>query len=613
MDNQKLAKEIVKQLGGKANIVDVTHCMTRLRFHLADDEQVNEGKLTALDGVAGVMNKAGQYQVVIGTEVAAVYKELPLGDKKRVSPAVNAPEEKKGVISVFFDTITSIFTPILPAIIGAGMLKAFLSLFVALNIIDATGQTYVILNNLGDTVFYFISIFVGYSSAQRFGANPFIGAAIGAFLVNPTIVSLLAEGTPVSLLGIHVIPGTYSASVIPPILASLLLSYVEKFLNKVTPKILKIFVVPTLSLFIVGTVTLLGIGPIGTILGNGMASAFEYLNAVTPWMLPMLFGGLSPILIMTGMHHAILPIALPIFLANGYETFVTPGMFVSSTALAASAFAVTLKTRSSKLKQTSISTGITALMGITEPVMYGLSIPLKTPLISALIGGAAGGIFAGIMKVYAYGIGGGLTSLPIYIGGEGMNNFVFMLVSLAIAAAVSFVVMLLLGFKDPQTQESTELTADDEEIKNPIKGKVIPLNEITDDAFSLGVMGSGVGIIPEEGRVYSPVKGVVNAIFPTKHAVGITSEAGTELLIHIGVNTVKLGGEYFESVVQQGDSVEAGTLLIKFDKEKIREAGYDITTAFIVTNPEYEVTEQREGMVNENEKLFEVRRGANEN
>lgn len=611
MNNEKLAKEIVKQLGGKANIIDATHCMTRLRFHLADEGKVNEAELTSLEGIAGATSKAGQYQVVIGTDVAGVYKALPLGDKKLVSAAGN-PEEKKGIVSLFFDTITSIFTPVLPAIIGAGMLKAFLSLFVALNILGDASQTYVILNNLGDTVFYFISIFVGYSSAQRFGANPYIGAAIGAFLLNPTIVALLAEGEPVALFGLPVIAGTYSASVIPPILSSLLLSYVEKFLNKVVPKIIKIFAVPALSLFIVGSIALLFIGPIGTVLGNLLASVFSYLNTVAPWILPMLFGGLSPLLIMTGMHHAILPVALPIFLANGYETFVTPGMFISSTALAASAFAVSVKTSNQKLKQTSVSTGITSLMGITEPVLYGLSIPLKTPLIAALIGGSAGGLFAGIMRVYAYGIGGGLTSLPIYINGDSWSNFILMLVSLGIAGAVSFVATLLLGFKDPDTQADSGSAVNQEEIESPLKGTVIPLEEIKDETFSSGVIGSGVGIIPEEGRVYSPVNGVVNAVFPTMHAIGITSDMGTELLIHIGIDTVKLEGEHFHALVNQGDAVEKGDVLVEFDKDKIQQEGYDLTTAVIVTNAEYEILEQAEGQINENQKLFEVRGSVNE-
>ncbi|WP_411349936.1 beta-glucoside-specific PTS transporter subunit IIABC [Paenibacillus sp. WLX2291] len=617
MDKVKVAQDVLKLVGGEQNVDQVTHCMTRLRFNLHDDNKADKAQLEKTEGVMGVMKNGGQFQVIIGNEVAGVYKEMTAkmsgGGAKQAPVEGAAPEQKRNVISALFDFISGIFTPILPAITGAGMIKGIVAILVALGWMSSTSSTYIILSAIGDGAFYFLPIILAVSASRKLGSNIYIGAALAAAIMHPTITALLSSGESVSFASIPVIAATYSSTVIPIVIAIWIASYVEKAVDRITHSSIKLLVVPTVTLLIMVPLTLIAIGPLGSIIGNGLSGGISWLFDNMSIVASILIGGTMSLLIITGMHYALLPIIVGSMTSLGYD-FIIPLMFAANWAQAGSAFGVGLRSKNGKTKSLGFSTGLTAVMGITEPAMYGVNMRFKKPFIAALSGGAIGGAFMGIFHVKAYVITGlvGLPSVAAFIS-PSISTLIYAIVGGLIALVAAAVITYIIGIKEDVQQEAEVAAVTEQpstnaveqadavaatlienetapraikatQILSPMNGEVKPLSEVPDPAFAEEIMGKGVAIEPSEGRVVSPVNGTVFSVSKSGHAIGLVSEDGTEMLIHIGIDTVKLKGKHFTPHARSGQEIKIGDLLMEFDLEAVRSEGYATITPVIVTN-----------------------------
>ena len=613
MQYSAMIKEIIKNIGGVDNVEAVTHCITRLRFTLKDDSKASIDGCKAIDGVVGCVNKNGQFQVVVGTHVGDVYDELVktyhISEEGQTSKG-NKNKEKMSLFAKLCDTMSGCVMPIVGPLAASGMIKALLVILTQFNIITTDTTTYQLLYMVADGVFYYLPVFLAFSSARKFNANPFLALIYGVMLVNPTYIELRAAGNPVTLFGLPVTMASYTSSVIPFFLIVYFQSKIEAIVKKFIPKAISIFAVPLVVSLITVPVGFVVLGPLGSIIGNYVAQIFTWMEGSVGWLVPVLVGGLCPLLVMTGMHYA-LGAAQSVQRASlGYATIMAPGMVCSNMAQAASSFGVALKTKNSNLKSLASSVGVSALCGITEPTLYGVGMVYKTPLYAAMAGGAIGGLWAGITGVKQWASGtSNIFSLPIYIGPD--NSFMNIIIAVAIAMASAFVISFII-FKDPKEESVTKVETKSESLNKksivyaPINGKVIPLEEVKDEAFNSGSLGKGVGIMPEDGNVYAPVDGKITALFNSLHAIGLTSDDGMEVLVHIGLDTVKLNGKYFNAHVKQGDSVKKGDLLLTFDKEAIEKEGYDITTPVIITNSNdfLDVVETNETAIHANDVLL---------
>lgn len=592
MDYKKAAADILKLAGGEKNVSSVSHCMTRLRFVLKDETKADTAALKKLDIVQSIVSKNGQYQVVIGTNVGKVYDEIQkLGDFKAGG---TVKTEEKGIWNKIIGAITAIFQPIIPAICGAGMIKAILAILTACHLLDASSQTYVLLTMVADTAFYFLPIFLAVSSAKVFGCSPYLAAVMGGILLHPTFTGLVAAGEAVSLWGIPVRLVSYGSAVVPPVLIVWIMSYIEKYAKKWIPGAVQVFMVPLVTFMITAPIALCAAGPLGSYIGDLLYMLFNFLSSRASWLIPFLMGTFAPLLVMTGMHYSIVPVALAEFASLGYMTILSPGMLASNIAQATATLFVGLKTKNAKLRQTAYSSSMTAYFGITEPAMYGVTLPLKKPLICAMIGGGVAGLWAGLshMRTYASATAG-LLAFPVYICDD-MSNVRNAVICVVISVVVTAIASMIIKFDDPvdeEAQEEEEKTiqtagADSRSITiaSPMKGEAISLSEVKDEVFSKKVVGNGAAVIPSEGKVYAPVDGTVEAVFDTKHAIGLKDSHGVEILIHVGMDTVELGGKFFTSHVASGDRIQKGQLLLEFDMEEIRKAGYDLTTPVVVSN-----------------------------
>lgn len=451
MNYEELSKVILEKVGGKDNVANATHCATRLRLNLKDESIADTEALKATPGIVGVVSKNGQYQIIIGAEVLQVYqklaKMLPEGEKK----AASAPAENKGsFVGRLIDTVTGIFTPILPALTAAGMIKAVLALLVAFKLVQSSSNTYQVINFMGDATFYFLPILLANSAAKKLGCNPYLAMMLGGILIHPNFISLIATaketGEALTIFGLPIYNASYASSVIPIILGVLLMSKVEPLADKISPKAIKFFTVPLITMFITGIATLCVLGPIGYIISNGIAFVVNTLGDITPWLVPTIIGLFLPFLVMTGTHHALTPIGINNRMTLGFDTIIYPGQLASNVAQGAAALAVSLKTKDSERKQLCSATGITAVCGITEPVLFGVTMKIKTNMVAAMAGGGVGGFFMGLMNTKNYSGGSpGLLTLPSYIGLDApMSNFYFACIGAAIAFVVSFAVSFVL-------------------------------------------------------------------------------------------------------------------------------------------------------------------------
>ncbi|MBO1307212.1 PTS glucose transporter subunit IIA [Enterococcus sp. 669A] len=587
---QSLARDIVKKLGGKANITEAYHCQTRLRFKLVDETKVDVAGLEDLDGVTKYIFNAGVHQVVIGTHVKDVFEEI----EKNVDTASSGEPtgEKKGIMTTIIEFVAGTFQPVIPALSGAGMVKAVLALLMVFEVISADSQTYYLLNMFADGVFYFLPMILAFTVAQKLRCNPILAVSVAAIMLHPNWGALVAAGDPVQFFDI--IPftlATYTGSVIPILLVIFAQSYVEKFLNRVIPKSVELVFVPMLTFLIMGTLALAVLGPIGTIIGGYLADFFIFLSVNASWVPAVLIGGFLPIMVMFGLHNGVAPLGVMQMAELGYDSIFGPGCVCSNIAQATAAAVVAFRTKDKKMKQLATSGSITAYMGITEPALYGVNLPKKYPLIAAMIGGGSGGLFAGLTNTHRFATGSsGIPAILLYIGDDTMRFFWNIVIALIISVVVTGALTYVLSFKfeNDEIPEVKELILEDTRVISPMKGQIIPLSQVQDEAFASEALGKGFAIDPTDGQVVAPFDGKIAAIFPTKHAIGLVSNTGVEILIHVGLNTVELKGQYFEVLVEADQEVKKGQPLLNVDLESIKAAGYVTQVPVVVTNsPQY--------------------------
>lgn len=616
MDYKALASTILENVGGKANVSGVVHCATRLRFTLKDDSVAKTDVLKKTSGVLSVVNAGGQYQIVIGPDVPVVYQEVLALGGFEASAAIEDPnaekEDNRSRLSKILEGIASIFQPIIPAITGAGLLKAVMALCSTMGWLQGGTQTQIILNAMADSAFYFLPILLAASCARKFKANQGTAMALGGLLVYPALGTLMstakAEATAITFLGFIPVQAVtaYASSVLPIILGVWFMSVVEHQVQKYCPKAVKFFFVPFFSLLIAGTVTLALLGPIGTWASDLINIFFKWLKSIAPWIVPTVVGVATPLLVMTGTHYGLIPIGTMNLTSVGHDAVVGPGMLVSNVAQGAAGLAVSLRSKNADTKQQASSAGLTGLLGITEPVLYGVNMKFTFPLYAAMIGGGLGGLYLGLTGVERMGAGSpGLLVLPVYLPqvcADGtvftMANMVNAVIGVVIAIVAAFVACWVLwdvwakgGKLDPEETGKIEAAPDAAAepalpgtLYAPIKGKTMPLSEVKDEVFSSGAMGDGIATDPEVGEVYAPCDGEISTFFPTGHAIGITAADGAEVLIHVGMDTVALNGEGFKPMAKEGDKVKKGQLLLKFDIKLIKSKGYSLVTPMIITN-----------------------------
>lgn len=593
MDYSVTAKELIKKLGGEKNVDSLTHCMTRLRFVLKDESGIDDKAVENIPGVMGIMKKGGQYQVIIGNNVAKCYSEINKFYGFSDTASSNGKKVKRNPVTVALDFISGCMTPMIPAIIAGGLIKVLLVVLgpSLLNVISATGDTYIIMNAIGDAAFYFLPVFIAVTASKKLGCNTYLAIMVAAMLLYPDLITLLGGEAPTKLFGfIPVIHGSYSSSVIPAMLATILLKYVEKLVDKITPEWSKNFLKPLLIVLITAPITLCLLAPLGLVIGNGLQFVLNYIYNFAPWLAMALFAAFMPFIVMTGMHWAFVPAALLAISNPGYELMLLPAMLASNIAQAGATFAVAVKTKDSKMRQIAIPAGISALLaGVTEPAMYGVTLKLKKPMYAACIAGGVGGVIMGIVKLKAYAFATPcLTAIVQFISPDGGKNMLFACIIAALSFVLSFVLALIMTKNKAETTEETSSQkaegSADLTIANPVSGEVIALSEVNDATFSSGVLGEGYAVIPIEGKVTAPFDGKVETLMDTHHALGLVSNSGIEMLIHVGLETVALNGKYFTPKVAEGDSFKKGDVLLTFDLEAIKKEGYDTTTPVVVSN-----------------------------
>ena len=595
---EKLAKEILENVGGKENINSLTHCITRLRFRLKDESKANDEALKNNPGVVTVMKSAGQYQVVIGNHVPAVFEDVcAIAGINNDAPAAE-DEAPKGVLDTLIDIISGCFQPILGPLCAAGIIKGLNALLVfLLGAGFSASGTYLVLNAIGDSIFYFLPIILGYTAAKKFNVNVVVGMIIGASLCYPTIQTdtLSAAGKAIGtlpmigayytkFLGIPFISGNYTSTVVPVICIVALAAQIQKIAKKYVPEMLQNFFVPFFVLIISLPIGLLVIGPVVGLLTQVLSNFFAALYKLSPVVTALVVGAFWQCLVIFGLHWALVPMAM-VNLGNlGFDT-ILPGMTGTTFAATGIMIATYLKTKDPNKKALAIPATISAFCGVTEPAICGFLLPEKTPFVFSCIGGAVGGAIMGALNAKMYVMGGlGIFSVVSYISPEGEASG---LVAALICGAVSMLVGFLLAFffgKKEDNKVIEAVKANEETIVAPIEGTIKPVEESSDAAFASGALGKGVVIIPSDGKVYAPVSGTVTVLFPSLHAIGITSDSGVELLIHIGINTVQLDGKGYTAHIKQGDHVECGQLLVEFDMDYITSEGYSLETPVLVTN-----------------------------
>lgn len=592
MKYENLSKQIIKAVGGKNNIISVVHCATRLRFTLKDESKANDEEVKAIKEVLSLVKKGGQYQLVIGNNVDLVYNDLVKIANINPKPDKNEKDDRS-VFDKIIGSITGSIAPVIPLLAGCGMGKVLLLVLTMLGVLAKESQTYIILNFIFDTGFYFMPGFVGFSAAKIFGANQYLGAFLGLVTVHPDWVSLVSAEKPVEFLGIGVSLVKYSSTLVPAILSVWIMSYIERFAKKIVPDMIKVFAEPLLIVILSVPLTFIVIGPVGNFISNLVADGSMFIYNHGGFIAIPILAMVYPWLVSIGIHKALSPVSISLVAERGFDPIIRVVALCSNMAQAAASLAVSFKTKNKALKSLAFSSSMTAFLGgITEPAMYGVNLKLKKPMYASMIGGAVAGLFAGIVKLKAFiYVTPGLLSLAMWISED--ENYLFLaIVTLIISSIVTFFATWILGFDDPidgsednvESTKSVNIGEKYAKLFSPLKGELIKLEDVEDETFASGIMGKGVAIKPSEGKLYAPCDGIVSAIFKTGHAIGITTEDDIEVLIHIGIDTVSLEGKYFHSSLEKGQRIKQGDLLVEFDLEKIKEAGYDTTTMIIITN-----------------------------
>ena len=598
----ELAEDILKHVGGKENVNSLKHCVTRLRFDLKDESKADDDYLKNRDGVVTVVKAGGQYQVVIGNHVPDVYAEvlqvggLPAGGSLDIDEG-DAP--KGNLFDRFVSLVSSIFQPFLGPLAAAGIIKGIVAIMAACGLSAATSPMYVIFNAAGDGFFQFLPILIALTSARRFKVNEFTAIAIAAALVYPDIATLVTalqkagQGHVLGVIPFALPAGGYLSTVMPSILAVWVASYIQKFFTKITPDVIKVFVVPFFTLLITVPLTFLVVGPVANTFSDGLTSLFQAIMNFSPIVFGLILGILWQVLVMFGMHWALVPLAILDVATNGSSTILSAAILPCFTQTGVLG-AIMLKTKEEKVRTISMPAFISSIFGVTEPAIYGVTLPMKTPFyISCGVSGLMGAVMMAL-DIKTYSIGGlGVFVFPSLIGPDGnLSKVIIAIVGGVLAFLIQLFVRVpnLYGGGVAKVEEKAEEAApapkeiQQEIIASPLIGNVVPLDQVPDQVFASGAMGKGIAIDPTDGVIVAPAKATVNLVFPTGHAIGLTTENGVELLIHIGMDTVSLAGKGFKTYVEAGDVVEAGQKLIEFDLATIRDAKLPVITPVIVTN-----------------------------
>lgn len=613
---ETLAKEILNSVGGRDNVNSLTHCITRLRFKLKDESKAQDEVLKSMEGVVTVMKSAGQYQVVIGNQVQDVYEQIvPLLHAEQSQTVQSAEKEK--LLDRFVDIISGIFQPILGIMAACGMIKGVNMLFMTLGLYAETSGGYRIINAIGDALFTFLPLFLGYTSAKKFGLKPMVGLVIGGIMCYPGIQSsalsgsleplyTMFEGTMfaspvyIDFFGIPVISIDYTSTVIPVIFIVYFASKCEKLFSKIVPDLVKFFFVPMLTLLVALPIGFLLIGPVATFGSKIIAETIISIRNVSPMLAGGLVGLTWQILVIFGLHWGFIPVYINNIVTNGYDNVMMP-FFACTFATSAVILVIMMKTKDRKMKELCLPNFISGIFGVTEPGIYGILLPLKKPFIISCIAGGIGGAFYGFCNFRKFSMGGmGIFEFPSMMEPDGSWGNLLVAGSGVLLTMLVAVILMLLFYKEKDCGESNRAIIDTDKdaasMKNettllediavwsPVKGEVLELQQVEDAAFSAGILGKGCAIVPTEGEIYAPVDGVLTTLFPTKHALGITSDDGVEVLIHIGLNTVQLNGEGFTAHVQQGARVSRGQHLLSFDLADVKNKGYCLQTPVIITN-----------------------------
>ncbi|KRM96795.1 beta-glucosides PTS, EIIBCA [Liquorilactobacillus aquaticus DSM 21051] len=626
MKYEELSRLIIDGVGGKDNVKSVVHCTTRLRFKLKDESIAKDDMLKNNDGIITVVKSGGQYQVVIGNHVADVYDDLlqvgGFADGGSV-PDDYEETEKLNVLDKFIDLVSGIFNPILGPLCAAGMIKGFAAMFTSLGWLSTNSGTYKVLYAIGDGFFYFLPIVLGVTAAKKFKVDQFVGMAIGAALCYPDIVALnssknvlytIFSGTffqsdiHATFLKLPIIMMSYTSSVIPIILAVWFASHVQKWARKVIPDVVKTFLVPFVTLLVAVPLTFLVIGPIATWLSDAISTVFVGIYDFSPLVAGLVMGALWQVFVMFGIHWGFVAVAMANLASKGYDPILVLSL-AASFAQTGVVLGMIMQTKNQKTRSIAIPAFISAIFGVTEPAIYGLTLPRKRSFVLSCIAAAIGGGIIGLAGSKMYMMGGmGIFSIPTAIGSKtGIDSSVYgLIIAMAVATVLGLGLQLLFGKKvvdniepatvaaaaapsAPVTEETTNVVQKPKyqpatKINSPLSGKIISLSSIDDEVFSSGAMGKGIAIEPDEGILIAPAAGTVTLAFPTGHAVGLKLDTGAELLMHIGMDTVELDGKGFELLVKQGDKVAAGQKLLRFDIGLIKQAGFKLTTPIVVTN-----------------------------
>lgn len=600
MTTQDSARAILEHVGGAANVASLHHCSTRLRFTLADDSQADEAALKATPGVIGVV-LGTQTQVIVGSGVNDYFREIEkirAGGGGRAAARMDAAKPKltvKRAGSVFMDFVVGVFTPIIPAVAGAGIFKSFLILAVALGWLQTTDQTYQVLTAIPDAVFFFLPLLVTYTAAKKLDVNIPLALGIVGLLVFPTFAGLLTQEGGVALFGLAVPAIAYNAQVFPPILAVLLLAVVERFARRISPSVISTFLVPLICFVIVAPATIFLLGPLGFFLGTLLTGAMLWLYGTLGWIAVALMAAALPFIVSVGMHKAFIPPTVATMASAGKESFYLVASLAHNLAEAGSSLAIAVRTKNKTLRGTAISSGISAFFGITEPALYGVTLQNRRAIISVVIGAFVGGSYLGIAAISAFAlVSPGAASISMFIDMANPWNLLHAVIGALVAMVTSFIVSLVI-WKDSdsatvrlleqQAGTSTPVSAGATGgIVAPMTGEVIALEKVDDPVFSGGILGPGVAIRPTDGEVRAPISGTVSSLLPSRHALGILGDDGLEVLVHVGLDTVRLEGAPFTAHVAQGDRVEAGQHVLTADLGAIEAAGLDITTPVVVLN-----------------------------
>lgn len=603
-DYSETARKLVEYAGGKGNIKKAFHCMTRLRFNVKDKSLVDAQKMSALPEVVGVNWHNDQCQIIIGNEVSAVYKAVEkLGVASDDEPTAET-NENKGKFSIVIDSVTGCMTPMIPALTAAGMMKVILTILNTSGLLTESSMSYQILSLIGDSAFYFMPFLIAANAAKVFKVNQSLALIIAGVFLHPTFVSLVAGEAAISFFGLPITKASYSYSVIPIILMVWIMSYIEKLVDAITPKMLKIIMHPTLVILISAPIALIVVGPLGSIAGDWLAIAINFLSDKLGFVIVGILAAFFPFIVMTGMHHALTPIGLSAISTGNSDALIFVSQVCSNVAQSGASLAVAVRSKDQGMKQLASAAGISAIMGITEPALYGVTLKLKRPVIAAAIAAGIGGIVGGILQVSLYIAQNSIMAIPAFIGEKGMSNLIYGIIMIVVSFTAAFVLTIIFGFKDDSAKQETAVSTKEstaagnaeqrtahssagmmrKNVSAPIKGTIIDLGHVPDKTFSDKVLGDGIAIMPEDGRVYAPASGEITCVMDTKHAVALTSDDGLEILIHVGLETVELQGKHFTAHVKNGARVKEGDLLLEFDLKAVQNAGYKTLTPVIVTN-----------------------------